>query len=397
MGIKTPPIQRSGSTHKVMIGNHAVAHAVKLARAQVISAYPITPQTQVVELLSEMVGSGALNAKFITVESEHSALAACVGASAAGARTFTATSSQGLALMHEMLHWATGSRTPIVMAVINRSLGPPWNIWSEQTDSLSQRDTGWTQIYTESNQEVLDSVIQAFKIAEATLLPALIVLDAFILSHTAEPMEIYAQDRVDAYLPPRVAPYKLEPGVPAVMGSLMTPDNYYEYRVKIHRATQEVLAEFEKDSDAFYEHFGRRYGLFEEYMLDDADVVLVAAGAACSTIKAALRKIRSETHQKVGLLKLRVFRPSPAEQLRTLLKNRKHVIVLDRNLSIGHSGIFFSEIKSLLYGMVDAPPVIGYVFGLGGRDFSVADVEGILKDATRRDPSPYSIFWGVRE
>jgi pyruvate/2-oxoacid:ferredoxin oxidoreductase alpha subunit len=379
------------------MGNHTVAYAVKLARTQVISAYPITPQTQVVELLSEMVGRGDFAAKYITVESEHSAMAACVGGSAAGARTFTATSSQGLALMHEMLHWATGSRNPVVMAVINRSLGPPWNIWSEQTDSLAQRDTGWTQIYAESNQEVFDSLLQAFKIAEATLLPAMVVLDAFILSHTAEPVEIYAQERVDAYLPPRDAPYRLEPGNPAVMGALMGPDNYYEYRVKIHRATSDVLTLFEQDSETFQEHFGRRYGIFEEYFLDDADTVIVAAGAACSTIKAAIRKIRETTRRKVGLLKFRVFRPSPVDQLRALLENRSRIIVLDRNLSLGHSGIFFSELKALLYGMVGAPPVIGYIFGLGGRDFSVADVQGILDDAPRRDGLETSLFWGVRE
>ena len=209
---------------KIILGNHAVAWGVKLARAEVISAYPITPQTQVVELLSEMCASGELDARFIKVESEHSAMAACVGASAAGARAFTATSSQGLALMHEMLHWAAGARHPIVLADVNRALGPGWNIWTDQSDTLSQRDTGWVQLYCETNQEVMDTTIMAFKLAETLELPVMIVLDAFYLSHTAEPVDVPEQAIVDGFLPKRTSRYQLDTLEPHAFGALVRPD-----------------------------------------------------------------------------------------------------------------------------------------------------------------------------
>jgi pyruvate/2-oxoacid:ferredoxin oxidoreductase alpha subunit len=216
---------------RVVTGNHAVSHGARLARVQVISAYPITPQTQVVELLSKLCEDGELDARFLKVESEHSAMAALIGASAAGARAFTATSSHGLALMHEMLHWAAGARLPIVLANINRSMGTPWSVWTDQNDSLSQRDTGFMQIYCESNQEVLDSVIQAYRLAEKVYLPVMIILDAFVLSHTAEPVEFPTQESVDRYLPPYQPQFRLDTSNPAAFGGLTTPENYMELRM----------------------------------------------------------------------------------------------------------------------------------------------------------------------
>jgi len=224
---------------KIMVGNHAVSWGVMLARAEVISAYPITPQTSIVEELSVLCSDERLRAKFIPVESEHSAMACCIGASAAGVRTFTATSSQGLALMHEMLHWASGARLPIVMANVNRALGSPFNIWGEQSDSLSQRDTGWLQIYCENNQEVLDTVIQAFKIAEEILLPVMLVLDAFTLSHTAEAVDIPDQSLVDGYLPKYQPKMRLDPQDPRSLGCLAPPEYLMEFRFKMQQAMLE--------------------------------------------------------------------------------------------------------------------------------------------------------------
>ncbi|MCK4472423.1 MAG: pyruvate ferredoxin oxidoreductase, partial [Anaerolineae bacterium] len=252
---------------KVIMGNHAVSYGAKLARSQVIAAYPITPQTQIVEMLSDLCANGLLDAKFIKVESEHSAMAACIGASSAGARAFTATSSQGLALMHELLHWAAGARLPIVMANVNRAMGPGWSIWTEQTDSLAQRDTGWLQFYCESNQEVLDTVIQAFKIAERVLLPTMLVLDAFVLSHTQEPVDIPDQELVDEYLPPYRARYKLDTRDPHAFNGLVTPAHYMELRYKMQKAMEEAVEVARQVDEEFREVFGHSYGLVEKYRL----------------------------------------------------------------------------------------------------------------------------------
>jgi len=263
---------------KLITGNHTVSFGVKLSRAEVIAAYPITPQTEIVEKLSEMVADGSLPAKFIKVESEHSAMAACIGASATGARAFTATSSQGLALMHEMLHWASGARLPIVMTNVNRAMAPPWNVWSDQTDSLAQRDTGWLQFYCEDNQEIVDTIIQAYKISEKVMLPAMVVLDAFILSHTSEPVDIPLQKKVDKFLPPYNPKYKLDIANPHAFGGLVKPDWYYEFRYKISRAMEDAKDLINKVGKDFGREFGRSYGLIEEYRCNKADIILVTSG-----------------------------------------------------------------------------------------------------------------------
>ncbi|MFQ6033760.1 MAG: pyruvate ferredoxin oxidoreductase, partial [Candidatus Bipolaricaulia bacterium] len=226
---------------KVITGNYAVSYGAALARAQVIAAYPITPQTTIVELLADFCAEGALDAKFIKVESEHSAMASCIGAAAAGARAFTATSAQGLALMHELLHWAAGARLPIVMADVNRAMAAPWSIWTDQNDSLAQRDTGWIQYYCESNQEALDTVIQAYRVAERVSLPAMLVLDAFFLSHTSEPVDVPEQALVDEYLPPYRPEFKLDVNDPRAFSGITMPSEYMELRYKMERAMEEAL------------------------------------------------------------------------------------------------------------------------------------------------------------
>ncbi len=377
---------------KVLMGNHAVSYGARLSRVEVIAAYPITPQTQVVEELAEMCAWGDLNAKFIKVESEHSAMAACIGASATGARAFTATSSQGLLLMHEMLHWAAGARLPIVMANINRALAPPWSIWSEQTDSLAQRDTGWLQFYCESNQEVLDTTIQAFKISERVLLPAMIILDAFFLSHTYEPVEVPAQEAVDEFLPPYKPPLKLDVDDPHAFGALVGPDGYYEFRYNIQKAFEEAQRAIIEVGEEFGERFGRAYGLVEPFYVDDAEVVLVTSSTITSTARAVIKERRARG-ERVGLLKIRVFRPFPFEAVREMLLGVPKVAVIDRNLSLGHHGIFHAELKSALYGQRNAPAVFGFVAGLGGRDVTPRTIHQILDIVGSQEEPDRDVYW----
>lgn len=381
-------------TKRVITGNHAVSYGAMLSRVQVISAYPITPQTQVVELLSEFCANGSLNAKFIKVESEHSAMAALIGASSAGARAFTATSSHGLALMHEMLHWAAGARLPIVMANINRAMGPPWSVWTDQNDSLSQRDTGWMQLYCESNQEVLDSVICAYKVAEKVLLPAMLVLDAFVLSHTAEPVEIPHQALIDDYLPPYRPLYKLDVNDPRAFGGLAPPDLYMELRYQMQQAMEQAVSEWECADKEFYELFGRRYGLVEPYRLDDAELIVVTSATVTSTARVVIDELRAQG-QKVGLLKIRLFRPFPAEGVRRALAGARKVAVIDRNISFGAGGIFAQEIKAALHNHLRVP-VFGFIAGLGGRDITPATIREIIHHAQTHS-EPEDLVWvGVR-
>jgi pyruvate/2-oxoacid:ferredoxin oxidoreductase alpha subunit len=383
---------------KVMMGNHAVSWGARLARVEVISAYPITPQTQVVEELSEMCADGRLDARFIKVESEHSAMAACVGASAAGVRTFTATSSQGLALMHEMLHWAANGRHPIVMANINRALGPGWNIWTDQNDSLSQRDTGWIQFYCETNQEVLDTTIQAFKLAETVDLPVMVVLDAFYLSHTAEPVDIPDQELVDRFLPRREARFKLDVEDPRAFGALVKPDSYMEFRWQQQEAMEQARSVFDGVENEWEDLFGRRYGAVEAYRAEDADLLLVTSGTVTSTARHVVNERRARG-EAVGLIKVKMFRPFPTDILREYLQGVAKVAVLDRNISVGHGGIFAEEIRSALYDLAPErrPQLYGYVIGLGGRDVTPAVIDETI-ERTRRSPSPERVdLWvGVR-
>lgn len=379
---------------KVLTGNHAVSWGVKLARAQVIAAYPITPQTQVVEALAEMCASGELDARYISVESEHSALAACVGASAAGVRAFTASSAQGLAYMHEVLHWAGAGRLPVVMANVNRALAPPWNVWADQSDSLSQRDTGWIQLYCESTQEVLDSTVLAFKLAESIQLPAMVVLDAFYLSHTAEPVDIPDQAQVDEFLPRYEAPRQLDVEEPRSYGSLMRPAAYMAVRARQQTAMSEVPALLSSLEDEWAAMTGRRYGAIEEYRTEDADLLLVTSGTITSTARVVIDR-RREAGEKVGLVKVKLFRPFPTQRLREALSGAERVAVLDRNLSPGRGGIFAEEIRAALYDLPEArrPLLYGYVLGLGGGDITPEIIDNIIERSLATEPPAEEYIW----
>ena len=384
------------ATVELLMGNHALSYGVKLARVKVIAAYPITPQTEVVELLADMCATGELDATFIKVESEHSALAAVVGASAAGVRAFTATSAQGLAYMHEVIHWAVGARLPIVLGNINRAMAPPWSIWTEQNDSLAQRDTGIMQFYAESNQEVLDTVIQAYKVSEKVLLPSMIVLAAFVLSHTSEPVEIPDQELVDKFLPPYQPKYYLDPDNPAAFGGLTGPDWYFELRYQIQKAMEDAKHVIKEVDDEFYQYFGRRYGLIEEYKTEGTDIRVVTAGDITGTTRVIVDELQGKGYP-VGLVKIRVFRPFPDEDVVNALKGAKKVLVLDRNISFGHSGIFFQEVKSALYNRAEYIPMWGFVTGLGGRDVTPEMIEAAIRYVMEHD-EPRDLLWlGVKK
>ena len=361
----------------VTTGNYSAAEAAKYARVQVVAAYPITPQTTIVERLAKIIEDGELKAKYVRVESEHSAMAACIGACAAGARVFTATSSHGLLYMHEMLHWTSIMRLPVVMCVVNRSLGP-WNIHVDHNDSISQRDTGWIQFYVEDNQEIFDTIIQAYRISEETLLPSMICLDGFILSHTAQPLELPSQKDVDEFIPhdPRKH-LLLDIDNPITIGSLNMDGaegneipSYMENRFFAHKslkAVREVLGQVDSE---FQHKFGRSHGgLIEEYRCSDADIVMVSMGTLAAQARAAVDDMRNEGH-KVGAVKLRVFRPFPSTELRELAEHVKAFAIVDRNISYGSGGAMFTETKGALYGATKQPLVLGYVAGLGGRDIT---------------------------
>lgn len=379
---------------KVLTGNQAAAWAVKLARVQVVSAYPITPQTTIIEEIADLISRGEMETRFIPVESEHSAMAGCIGAQSTGARTFTATSAQGLALMHEMLHWATGARLPVVMVNVNRAMAPPWTIWTDQNDSLSQRDTGWMQYYCESAQEVLDTVIQAYKVAEKVLLPAMVVLDAFFLSHTMEAVEIPPQKEVDKFLPPYRPAFKLDMEDPRSFSCAADQSLYQEFRYLQQQASQDALSQAEAVDNEFGEKFGRRYGLAEAYRCDNAELILVSAGTSVSTAREVI-DARRANGERVGLLKIRMFRPFPAELFRRALSGCPKVAVFDRNISIGCGGIFAQEIRSALYHLPEEsrPKIFPFIGGLGGRDITTDAINRVIDTALKEDTPGKDIYW----
>jgi len=379
---------------KILTGNQSSAWGAMCARAQVVSAYPITPQTTIIEELADLVDKKMLEAEFIKVESEHSAMAGCIAAQAAGARTFTATSAQGLALMHELLHWAALGRLPIVMADVNRAMAPGWSIWTDQNDSLSQRDTGWLQYYCESGQEVLDTVIQAYKVAEAVDLPVMLILDAFFLSHTYEAIDIPGQEATDPYLPPYKPTIYLDVKEPHAFGGIVPQDIYMEFRYKMQLAMDEALIVAEQADIEYKERFGRGYGLIEPYYTDDAEIILVTSSTVASTTRLVIDELRAEG-RSVGMLKIRLFRPFPFEMVRKALANCKRVAVLDRNICVGMGGIFAQEIRNALYQqeLDRRPHILGYIVGLGGRDVTPEVVRSIAVDAEKRDPREEQPIW----
>jgi pyruvate ferredoxin oxidoreductase alpha subunit len=379
---------------EIMEGSHAVAHAVKLSRPQVIAAYPITPQTHIVEALADMVADCHLDAEYITVESEFSALSACLGASAAGSRVYSATTSQGLALMFEVCYNVAGMRLPIVMTIVNRSLGAPLSIWNDQQDSISLRDSGWLQYYAQDNQEATDLHYIAYKVAEDhdILLPAFVCLDGFILSHTYEPVDMLTQEQVDSFLP-AFSPYqRLDADDPVSFGMYATPEYYMEFRYEVDQAMKRSMKAFSAAGKEFAELFGRDYSApVESYRLDDADTALVAMGSICGTAKDAVDEMRKKG-RKVGLLNVRTFRPFPGADLAKALSGVSRVAVLDKNISLGAKGAVALEVKDALYG--SGISVLDYIIALGGRDVRKKDIAAVVDMAEKNQGD---LFYGLRK
>jgi len=377
---------------KVITGNQAVAYGVILSRVDVISAYPITPQTTIVEELSELVASGRSKTIFLKVESEHSAMAALIGASTGGVRCFTATSSHGLAYMHEMLHWASGARLPIVLVNVNRAIGPPWNIWSDQSDSLSQRDTGWIQLYCENNQEVLDTVLQAYRIAESVKLPVMVVLDAYVLSHTSEAVEIPAMEEVDQFLPPFCPEYLIDTQEPRAFSTIATPESFLEFRYKTQEAMEQVPEVARRVEGEFRSRFGRGYGAIERYGKDGAEILLMTSGTVTSTSRIVIQKLIGNGYSVAGI-KIKRFRPFPFEEIREAIQGAKKLVVIDRNLSAGVGGIFAQELRASLYSREERPQVFGFISGLGGRDITPELIEEAVQYAVEHYRPEEEILW----
>lgn len=397
-------------------GDEAVALAVKQSDVDVVAAYPITPQTIIVERFSEYVADGEVDTEFICTESEHSALSACLTASATGVRTFTATASAGLALMHEILAVTSGCRAPVVMAIVNRALSAPINIHCDHSDSMAERDSGWIQIYAENSQETYDSIIQAFRIAEHTdlLLPVMVCLDAFVLSHTLENVKVLPDETVRKFVGTRQiplvmghegkkVPFKLDPDTPITMGPLDLYDYYFEHKRQQEEAMRKASKIIVDIHNEYAQLSGRKYGngLVDAYYLEDADIATVCLGSTAGTAKTVVDQLRAEG-AKAGLLRLRTFRPLPVTDIRKALANAKAVAVMDRSNSFGgHGGAVFHEIRHALYDAQSHPYVVNYIYGLGGRDMPQNIIRGIYEDLQEiletKQVKSYVQFAGVRE
>jgi pyruvate ferredoxin oxidoreductase alpha subunit len=371
----------------VVEGSYAVAHSAKICRPNVISAYPITPQTHIVEDLSQFIADGEIpNCEYINVESEFSAISALIGAAAVGARTYSATTSQGLLLMHEALFNASGMRFPIIMTVANRAVGAPINIWNDHQDAIAQRDTGWIQLYVEDVQEASDTLPQLYKIAEDhdVMLPGMVCMDGFILSHVYEPVILLEQELTDNFLPPFQPENVLDPKDPKTFGAFAAPDTYEEFRYLQEQAMQKAIPKIEAVAKEFEEVFGRFHGgLVDGYMLDDAEIVIMAMGSVLGTVKDVVDQYRARG-EKIGVLKVRSFRPFPKEQVREAIKNAHAVVVLDKNISIGtNEGALFTETKSCLYNSKIRIPVMGYTLGHGGRDIRMESIAKVIEETKK--------------
>ncbi|MDP2920305.1 MAG: transketolase C-terminal domain-containing protein [Dehalococcoidia bacterium] len=380
----------------------AIAEAAKMADTDVVAAYPITPQTHIVERLAELVANGELDAEYIPVESEHSAMSACLGSVATGARTFTATAGQGLELMHEVLYVAASMRLPVIMVVANRALSSPLNVWGDQSDLMAVRDTGWIQLICENGQEAYDTTLYAFRIGEdkRVLLPVMVHVDGFYLTHVIEPIEIPEQEKVNKFLPPFKYPLPLDPDKPVSMGAFAPPILYSETKKAQEVNLRASLPVIREVWDEFEKVFGRKYKAVESYRTEGAKTLLLTLGSFGETAMAAVDKLRDEG-QAVGLLKLRLWRPFPFEDLRKAVGDAELLIVIDRALSYGGpGGPAFSEIRSALYSEKKRPRILGFVGGLGGRDLMVAEFEGMVKRAQEMRPKGAEEefeMYGVRE
>ena len=379
-------------------GDEAVAFAVKQCDVDVVAAYPITPQTIIVEKFSEYVANGEIKTEFVCTESEHSALSASLAASTTGARTFTASASAGLALMHEILFVTSGSRAPVVMAIANRALSSPLNIHGDHSDSMAARDSGWIQMYVENAQEAYDSVIQAFRIAEASgvSLPIIVGLDGFTLSHTLEKVDVLSDEAVKQFVGERqipnvlthegkTVPYQLDPDNPMTMGPIALQNYYFEFKRQQEEGMKNALKKIVEINLEYASLTGRSYGngLVETHRLDDAEVAVVCVGSTSGTLKVIIDELRQEGI-KAGLLRLRAFRPLPVEELRNKLKNTKVIAVMDKSMSFGgFGGAVFHEVRHALYDEQSHPPVVNYIYGLGGRDSSPSELRKIFDELMR--------------
>ncbi len=397
-------------------GDEAVAYAAKQSDVDVVAAYPITPQTIIVEKFSEYVADGEVETEFVCTESEHSALTACLAASVTGARAFTASASAGLALMHEILFVTSGCRAPVVMAIANRALSAPINIHGDQSDSMAERDSGWIQIYAENAQEVYDTIIQAFKIAENhnVLLPVIVGLDGFTLSHTLENVSVLPDDVVKQFVGTRqlptvlthegkTVPFKLDPENPMSMGPIALPNYYFEFKRQQEEAMKNALTVIQQVNEEYAGVSGRSYGngLLDAYRLEDAEIAAVCLGSTAGTMKAVVDDLRTEG-VKAGLLRIRTFRPLPVEEIIKAFENVKAVAIMDRSLSFGgNGGAVFHEIRHVLYDAPIHPYVVNYIYGLGGRDTSPSELRKIYEDLqkilqTQRIENPIQ-YVGLRE
>jgi pyruvate/2-oxoacid:ferredoxin oxidoreductase alpha subunit len=376
----------------ILLGSEAIAHGVRLCRPEVISAYPITPQTHIIETLSEMVDSGELESRFIRVESEMSAIAAMLGSVSAGSRSFTASSSQGLAMMHELLHWYAGARLPLVLVNSNRALGAPWNIWCDQSDSFSQRDTGWLQLYCETSQEALDTIIIAYRASELLMLPIMVMIDGFILSHTMERLLIPGQELVDSYLPPYRAPYRLDPDDPLTFGAAAQPDLFYQLKKNLAGTMAEAKELLNACEEEFAKDFGRSYQAVMSCAEGEAEspVAIVCCGALTGTARVAVEELNREG-LAVDLVRLRRFRPFPGEELAALLAGKREVIVLNRAVSYGAGGTLAQELRAGLYQLEKAPRVYDVIISLGGREVFPETIKKVVRQ--REELSPVTSNW----
>ncbi len=399
---------------KILTGNHAAAYALRHARVGVISAYPITPQSPLVEKISEFIAKGKLKAKFVTVESEHSALAVCCAASATGSRVGTATSSHGLMYMYEMLPWASGNRLPIVINLATRATGAPWNVLTDHQDFFTVRDTGWIQLFCENNQEIYDTNVQAFKIAEdpRLYLPVIVGYDGYILSHTLMPVTLENQKDVDEFLPPLKHHLNLSDishvkGVDPVTTQhiIKRPEGtfpgYFEIRYALQKALENSIDVIKEVHDQFAKKFGRSYGngVYKTFKTEDTDTIIFAMGSIACQAREAINILRTNG-LKIGLVSLKLFRPFPAKDLKEFFKNKKNVIVFDRDIGYGYEGVLSYELKSALYGLKNSPFIKGFIVGLGGRDVKneqiVQGVQKALDEAKKGEITHTTDFLGLK-
>jgi len=378
-------------------GNEALAYAMKQINPDVVAAYPITPSTEIVQIFAQYVSDGKVDSEFVAVESEHSAMAACIGSAASGCRTMTATASQGLALMHEMLFIAGGLRLPIVVPIASRSLSSPLNIHGDHSDSLASRDSGWMQFFCESVQEGYDTLIQCVKIAEQASLPAICAVDGFILSHCMERIETFEDTPVREFLGPYKPNYNLlDYKKPILVGPATMQDYFFEFKRSQIEGMNKALPIIEEVQAQFKQTFGRGYGVIEEYRCEDATAVVLLMGSACGTMREAVDAMRNQG-KKVGMVKLRVFRPLPHKLLKETLAKFKTVAVMDRADAVNsYGGALFTETTSALYDLDVRPNVLSYVYGLGGKEFSLADAATVLEQAHAGRKEDLVTYIGVR-